>query len=330
DQTVASLQQCEKIRTGVFKEPEKDKQDPSKTDSKDEQDSELPKPTPNRTTSYASFGFRKSRRNLTEAEKEERRIRRVLANRESARQTIRRRQALCEELTRKSAGLQWENENLKREKELALKKYQSLETTNKLLKGATDVATSTSSSSNCPLFLFTRPPLMPVFWPSIIPSQNPVPSLHGRLSATVIPSNIDMPGTCRPDISQEQDNHIDDETSHNTRYNASSSSNTVVHVENHYCSLPINEMLFTPAPQDCVQPASTVNHENRLQSDYTLSKKRSKSCHICTALPEKKQESAIYPNKKLTNAVAASKARKRRKELTKLKNLNGRQCRMHC
>ncbi|XP_075636528.1 uncharacterized protein LOC142608723 [Castanea sativa] len=256
DQTVASLQQCEKICTGVFKEPEKDEQDPSKTDSKDEQDSELPKPTPNRTTSYASFGFRKSRRNLTEAEKEERRIRRVLANRESARQTIRRRQALCEELTRKSAGLQWENENLKREKELALKKYQSLETTNKLLKvqmvkaikvevGETppehkpaDVATSTSSSSNCPLFLFTRPPLMPVFWPSIIPSQNPVPSLHGRLSATVIPSNIDM--------------------------------------------------------------------------------------------PEKKQESAIYPNKKLTNAVAASKARKRRKELTKLKNLNGRQCRMHC
>ncbi|KAF3944427.1 hypothetical protein ACB098_09G050300 [Castanea mollissima] len=424
DQTVASLQQCEKMHTGVFKEPEKDEQDPSKTDSKDEQDSELPKPTPDRTTSYASFGFRKSRRNLTEAEKEERRIRRVLANRESARQTIRRRQALCEELTRKAADLQWENENLKREKELALKKYQSLETTNKLLKEqmvkaikvevevtppehkSADIATSTSSSSNCPLFLFNRPPLMPVFWPSIIPSQNPVPSLHGRLSATVIPSNIDMPGTCRPDISQEQDNHIDvngprtpfyvlpypwffplpdhgngvqphpsigmenkqDETSHNNQYSASSSSNTVVHVENHHCPLPIKvkteatastearptndlnktpvgcpsdgggqhtvvhskEMLFTLAPQDCVQPASTVNHENRLQSDYTLSEKPSKSCHIVTALPEKKQESAIYPNKKLTDAVAAAEARKRRKELTKLKNLNGRQCRMHC
>ena len=79
-------------------------------------------------------------------------------------------------------------------------------------------------------------------------------------------------------------------------------------------------MLFTPAPQDCVQPAS----------DYTLSEKPSKSCHIVTAFPEKKQESAIYPNKKLTDAVAAAGARKRKMELTKLKNLNGRQCRMHC
>ena len=99
-----------------------------------------------------------------------------------------------------------------------------------------DVATSTSSSTNCPLFLFNRPPLMPVFWPSIIPSQNPVPSLHGRQSATVIPSNIDMPGICRPDISQEQDNHIDV----NNQYNASSSSNTVVQLENHHYSLPVN------------------------------------------------------------------------------------------
>ncbi|XP_076928698.1 uncharacterized protein LOC143592739 [Bidens hawaiensis] len=57
---------------------------------------------------------RKSRQNLTEAEIEARKIRRVLANRESARQTIRRRQAVFEELTRKAVDLSWENENLKK------------------------------------------------------------------------------------------------------------------------------------------------------------------------------------------------------------------------
>uniref|UniRef100_A0A2N9IE48 BZIP domain-containing protein n=1 Tax=Fagus sylvatica TaxID=28930 RepID=A0A2N9IE48_FAGSY len=424
DQAVASQQQCEKICTRVLREPEKDEQDPSTTDKNAEKDSELPKPTPNCTSSYMSFGLRKSKRNLTEAEKEERRIRRVLANRESARQTIRRRQALCEELTRKAADLARENEKLKREKEMASKKYQSLETTNKLFKEhmakaikvkveetpgehkSANVAASTSSSTNCPLFLYNRPPFMPVFWPSIIPSSNPVQSQPGRQSAIVIPSNVAMPATCRPDISQEQDNHIDvngprtpyyvlpcpwffplpdqgnglqphpsivmenkhDETSDNNQHSASSSPNTVAHVENHHCSLPIKvkkeatvstedrpandlnetpvgcpldgggqhtgahsmEMLFAPAPQDCVRPACTIKHENRLQSDYTPSENPSTSCHIVSALPENKQESAIYPNKKLMDAVAAAEARKRRKELTKLKNLNGRQCRMHC
>ncbi|CAB4268112.1 unnamed protein product [Prunus armeniaca] len=59
---------------------------------KAEHDAEITKLSPICTTSYPSFSCSKSRRNLTEEEKEERRIRRILANRESARQTIRRRQ----------------------------------------------------------------------------------------------------------------------------------------------------------------------------------------------------------------------------------------------
>ncbi|KAG5016796.1 hypothetical protein JHK85_022932 [Glycine max] len=51
--------------------------------------------------------------------------------------------ALCEELTRTAATLVAENENLKREKELALKEYESLETTNKNLK--TQIAKSTNT-----------------------------------------------------------------------------------------------------------------------------------------------------------------------------------------
>ncbi|XP_057497558.1 uncharacterized protein LOC130782300 isoform X3 [Actinidia eriantha] len=77
-----------------------------------EQDVELHKPSSICTTSYASFRCSKSRQNLTEVEKEARRIQRVLVNRESARQTIRRRKALYEELTRKVAKLTEENENL--------------------------------------------------------------------------------------------------------------------------------------------------------------------------------------------------------------------------
>lgn len=65
---------------------------------------------------------------------EARKIRRVLANRESARQTIRRRQAIFEELTRKAVDLAWENENLKKEKDTASKHYDSLKTKNESLK----------------------------------------------------------------------------------------------------------------------------------------------------------------------------------------------------
>nr|CAB3459423.1 unnamed protein product [Digitaria exilis] len=72
---------------------------------------------------------------LTEAEKEAKRLRRVLANRESARQTILRRQAIRDELARKVADLSSENETIKKvEKDLVLKEYLSLKETNKQLK----------------------------------------------------------------------------------------------------------------------------------------------------------------------------------------------------
>ncbi|PAN16073.1 hypothetical protein GQ55_3G033200 [Panicum hallii var. hallii] len=71
---------------------------------------------------------------LTEAEKEAKRLRRVLANRESARQTILRRQAIRDELARKVADLSSENETIKKEKDLVMEEYLSLKETNKQLK----------------------------------------------------------------------------------------------------------------------------------------------------------------------------------------------------
>ncbi|RLN01167.1 hypothetical protein C2845_PM06G14080, partial [Panicum miliaceum] len=63
-----------------------------------------------------------------------RRLRRVLANRESARQTILRRQAIRDELARKVADLSSENETIKKEKDLVMEEYLSLKETNKQLK----------------------------------------------------------------------------------------------------------------------------------------------------------------------------------------------------
>uniref|UniRef100_A0ACD5X851 Uncharacterized protein n=1 Tax=Avena sativa TaxID=4498 RepID=A0ACD5X851_AVESA len=71
---------------------------------------------------------------LLQAEKEAKRLRRVLANRESARQTILRRQAIRDELARKVADLASQNENMKKEKDMVLEQYMSLKETNKQLK----------------------------------------------------------------------------------------------------------------------------------------------------------------------------------------------------
>ncbi|XBH68722.1 hypothetical protein VPH35_096796 [Triticum aestivum] len=74
------------------------------------------------------------RHTLTEAEKEAKRLRRVLANRESARQTILRRQAVRDELARKVADLSSQNESMKKEKETVMQEYLTLQETNKQLK----------------------------------------------------------------------------------------------------------------------------------------------------------------------------------------------------
>ncbi|XP_006663833.1 G-box-binding factor 1-like [Oryza brachyantha] len=87
-------------------------------------------PPPSSSTSYGP----KLRHMLTEEEKEAKRLRRVLANRESARQTILRRQAIRDELARKVADLSTQNESMKKERETVMQEYLSLKETNKQLK----------------------------------------------------------------------------------------------------------------------------------------------------------------------------------------------------
>ncbi|XP_073136461.1 uncharacterized protein [Henckelia pumila] len=124
------------------------------------------------------------RHHLTEAEKEARRLRRVQANRESARQTIRRRQAMYLELTGKAANLSMENTYLKQERDLAVKKYYYLKDKNQFLKAQmakrklakaghirdkpesslTEISSS-SAAITTPICLNNRASLLPFFWP---------------------------------------------------------------------------------------------------------------------------------------------------------------------
>ncbi|KAB2607757.1 transcriptional activator hacA-like [Pyrus ussuriensis x Pyrus communis] len=430
DQAVTGgLQQCEMVCTNVLTEPVKTEQVLSEKVVKAEHDTELNKPSPICTTIYPSFTCSKSRRNLTEEEKEERRIRRIMANRESARQTIRRRQALCEELTRKAADLALENENLKRKKELAVKEFQSLEKTNKHLKVQMAKVTKAedqeapaknmsayvqmqippSSPTNSPFFLFNRPPFTPLFWPPVIQSSNSIQVQHVLQNPTAVLSNISLPANGTAESSLDQENppningartplyvfpcpwfipHFDngnglqpqsslclnnkqEETSFNNQYSSSSSSGAATQLDNHQPSLPVRlktedsasnegrpshdlnetpaqfpldegdqhtgphpkengckEIFVSPSSLNHAGVASCIKHENGFEPDYTVTVDN--SYHKFSALPEKNSEPIVYPTGKLADAIAAAEARKRRKKLTKLKNLHGRQCRTQC
>uniref|UniRef100_A0ACD5YHX3 Uncharacterized protein n=1 Tax=Avena sativa TaxID=4498 RepID=A0ACD5YHX3_AVESA len=96
------------------------------------------------------------RHTLTEAEKEAKRLRRVLANRESARQTILRRQAIRDELARKVADLSSQNESMKKEKETVMQEFLTLQETNKQLKEQVIAKAAEKASEPAPMD--TAPP----------------------------------------------------------------------------------------------------------------------------------------------------------------------------
>ncbi|XP_057505938.1 uncharacterized protein LOC130789223 [Actinidia eriantha] len=190
------------------------------------ENAEIPESTSMCIPSYTSIRSSKSRQKLTEAEKEARKIRRVLANRESAKQTIRRRQAVHDVLTRKAASLVQENENLKREKKLAVKEHDSLKNTNECLKAemakttttevretqlnskSTNTQIPTSPYANCPFPMYNQPPPAPFSWPSVIQSPNPVQLQNGFQNAIVVPSEVPMSSIANPDSFHEQENPL--------------------------------------------------------------------------------------------------------------------------
>ncbi|KAK7378777.1 hypothetical protein VNO80_04224 [Phaseolus coccineus] len=259
EQAIAVEQLEEKVPTSASVEAERTQQDKCLEHMEVEQDANLLHNSSNlegeqdanlfHNSSNLLGRFNKPRRILTEEEKEARRIRRILANRESARQTIRRRQkfllfmyvyikmfqALCEELTNKAATLVVENESLKREKDLALKEYQSLETTNKYLKAQIaksintevektpvepelSVAEVTPSSGNSPWFLYNHFPVQHVFWPSPLQPTYPVHLPNTSFNSIVIPSIANVPCSSESDSYHKQNNLINDKQTPNPFY----------------------------------------------------------------------------------------------------------------
>ncbi|MCO5554498.1 hypothetical protein L7F22_008027 [Adiantum nelumboides] len=90
----------------------------------------------------------KAKSALNEKEKEARRLRRIQANRESARQTIRKKQVLCEDLTRKASTLTLENESMRQKRDSLLKELISLKVHNHHLKQQLEVRSSGDSGQD--------------------------------------------------------------------------------------------------------------------------------------------------------------------------------------
>ncbi|XP_039013373.1 uncharacterized protein LOC120143011 isoform X2 [Hibiscus syriacus] len=350
-----------------------------------EQNPEYVKSSPTSATNHVSGGVGRSRQNLTEAEKEERRLRRILANRESARQTIHRR----------------------KEKELALKEYQSQESTNEHLKAVMAKAMKaeerkictelkldhqiSGASRNYPYSFYNQHPFPPFCWPSSVTPSHPVQSQYGHQHANFFPSSISSLTNGRFDSFFNQENPVDvngpktalyvvpypwfftlpynqsglhhlpsrglkdmeDENSVSNCCNAVCSSKPVIKEEKYNSSLPvevekgpnnlnctpaglpvdggdqclfhIKEEVFVPTPLCSAGTSFVAQLENKTNHDVKTEEAPVRAFDFGGALPGADQESTDYTSKKVLDAVAASEARKRRKQLTKLKNLHGRQ-----
>ena len=158
---------------------------------------------------------------------------------------------------------------------------------------------------------------------------------------------------------------IEDESSVNNQFSARYSLKSDVHKEKYNSFLPIEvekeaygSIEANPSNLNCTTPvrlsldgggqcigydikeevlvptlcsAGTTFVEQENTPDHVVDTEAApiRACHFIGALPEENQESTNYTSKKVLDAVAAAEARKRRKELTKLKNLHGRQCPVH-
>ncbi|KAG8374138.1 hypothetical protein BUALT_Bualt11G0099700 [Buddleja alternifolia] len=290
-----------------------------------------------RSTSYQSNSASKLRRKSTEAEKEEKRLRRVLANRESARQTIRRRQAMHLELTRKATDLLEENENLKKEKEVAVEEYNYLKDRNEFLKvqiaklknsesrklQEEAISTQTEISSSCttsaPMFLYNQPSLVPFFWPNVFQFQCAshsdimcsfqIPMQHSDVPSLVLPVPWLFPFLTHgnPFNSQSGTNERHDKPSP-THHSTSSSSDTFL-MEDNQC-----KGLGRDGPTEDLEPTRNPLAGNTYNHNAVSAPE-----HILQGLVKKNKE--LNMHKISEYALAATKARRRRKELLKLKNI---------
>ncbi|KAL0426526.1 UNVERIFIED_CONTAM: hypothetical protein Slati_2827400 [Sesamum latifolium] len=329
------------------------------------------------TKSYQSNSANRSRQNFTEAEREARRLRRILANRESARQTIRRRQAMHLELIKKTADLSEENENLKKEKELALKEYTSLKGRNEFLQlqlanikkaerremqapNSSAGEIPSSATTGAPILLYCQPSLSPFFWPSIFPSSNgchlqcashsdvisssmhriDMPSLHqgqevctrlgNPLFVLPVPWLLPFLSNCNTIHSHSDTNKRQNETSSAHQCSFSSSSDSLFVEDEHQLISNLNMMMEASSSARVMPVLNVCAAGFTSLADETCSLTAvSAPGHTSHGPVKKNQEPIICCNEDSENVFAATTARKRRKELMKLKNNRSQLVHMH-
>ncbi|KFK44082.1 hypothetical protein AALP_AA1G213700 [Arabis alpina] len=362
----------------------------TKVQVKNEIDDEKPKSYLASTLKCRSSGCGRSRQNLSEAEREERRIRRILANRESARQTIRRRQAMCEELSKKAADLTYENENLRREKDWALKEFQSLETINKQLKEQvsksikpdTKEAEESPKTSSTPFYYYNQNPYQLFCWPHVTRSPNPMISPLENRNGFAAPLTTSAGATANTMTLQEHENPADDngqkthfyvvpcpwflprpEQSNGVPFGFQDTQRGISsnghHVDDSSSGHHIDDSSAIPVevtktmrshiPTRIIEEDSGSTETRPLydlnesatevlseggdgfpvthQAHSFKHEDVNESTNGVTLMPAGHHVLISLQGKK-QGSLAAAEARKRRKELTRLKNLHGRQCRM--
>ncbi|XP_075502222.1 uncharacterized protein LOC142540154 isoform X2 [Primulina tabacum] len=283
---------------------------------------------------------RTPKQNLTEAEKEAQRLSRVLANRESARRTIRRRQTMYLELTGKAANMLEENMYLKKEKELVMKKYNYLKDKNEFLKAemakrkpteagerredqsnSSHAEISTAATvNNPPFFLYNHPSFVPFIWPPIVPSSD-------IFSSQYIPNPDGMMPTWEKPCSDQ---------GQNVPGGSSTEPGTPLVLLPVPLLLPFLTQVGTPRSHPGVKPKDEASrvHQCRtcsssvahIQEDnHQLSSNRNVRAdsfrHVF--LEKNRGRPLMSASRKLKNAIAASEARIKRKELMTLKNRHG-------
>ncbi|KAI4374295.1 hypothetical protein MLD38_012306 [Melastoma candidum] len=293
------------------------------------------------TSCLPSCGGR-SRHNLSEAEKEAKRIRRVLANRESARRTIHRRQALCEDLTSRAAELTEENRMLKKTKELALKENESLGTMNKNLK----VQIASTVLKMAPRHTCASS------------SANGNRQAGTSNVATATPT-LTMPSLCRRDLPHEQEKllnmagpgppghmvpcpwFITDRSSSLGFQDQVDDLNITIKAEPpNFIVGDLNEppiesppLCCTSSSQSDVMPkfakylelGSEASPDGWVDFGLDLHSTGSESVTVGSSNQENIKQSMLL-GKQLGDVIATKEARRRRREIKRLKGMNGRRC----
>lgn len=276
----------------------------------------------------------RSRNHLTEDEREQKRIRRILANRESARQTIRRRQVMYEQLIKNAAVLEMENENLKTAKEQVLSKFSSLKSMNERLKDMLDKAAKaeafkeqcgdpelgpikTSTSSTTPSF----PSVVPFFWPPFFHSPDVYSgeAMHksNGMGAPVyvlpFPMFFPIQMQCTPQSSHQP----------SLQYIRNEGPMEDIHASNAEKMNSEITRVTMSASRDCGTGKQIAEepHEDEMVEVEAVSPS-------AWGLATKSEIPIHCPSQKSGCTAAAAEARRRRKELTKLKRLYYRNHRM--